>query len=73
MIDNAWYDIGMTMLGLFVVLFVYTFPSCVAYMREHPNTFKIMVVNVLFGFLVIPWIILLAYAAYPIKKEQSSE
>lgn len=71
--ESVWYDVGITMLGLMLILFIYTLPSFIAYVKEHPNTFKITVTNVLFGFLVIPWIVLLAYAAYPVKKEQPNE
>lgn len=73
MIDNVWYDIGITMLGLTLILFVYTLPSCIAYMRDHRNLIKIATVNVLFGFLIIPWIIMLLYASFSQTKGATSE
>lgn len=71
--DSIWFDVWITFVGLTLFLFVYTFPSFVAYMRDHKNLVNIMVVNVLFGFLVLPWIIMLVYATMSAaNKEQAN-
>ena len=73
MFDSIWFDVGLTMMGLTVFLFIYTFPTFIAYMRDHRNLIKIMVVNVLFGFLIVPWIVMLLYASFSQSKGATSE
>ena len=73
MFDSIWFDVGLTMMGLTVFLFIYTFPTFIAYMRDHRNLIKIMVVNVLFGFLIVPWIVMLLYASFSQPEGYTSE
>lgn len=73
MMDSIWVDVGMTMAGLSLFLFIYTFPSFVAYMRYHKHLGRIMFVNVIFGFLVLPWFATLLWAALTNPKEQMNE
>lgn len=67
---DAVYDIGITMLGLSLVLFVYTLPAFVAYMRHHKHFGRILALNVFTGVLVLPWFATLAWAALTSSKEQ---
>lgn len=71
--DSIWFDVWITFIGLMGFLFVYTLPSFIAYMRDHKNMTNIMVVNILFGFLIIPWIIVLLYATFSQTKGAASE
>ena len=71
--QNIWLDVGLTMVGLTVLLFIYTFPTFIAYMRGHKNWIKIMTVNVLVGFLIVPWIVMLLYASFSQPKGATSE
>ena len=61
--DSVIFDLGITMLGLTVVLFVYTLPSFIAYMRHHHHFGRILAINVLTGVLILPWIGALVWAS----------
>lgn len=68
--QSVVYDVGLTMMGLTVFLLVYTLPTFVAYVRYHKHVGKILFVNVLLGFLVLPWFATLIWAAFTNPKEQ---
>jgi hypothetical protein len=55
-----------TVLGLLLLLLIaaciYLIPTIVAFKREHPNRFLILILNVLVGSTVIGWIIALVWA-----------
>lgn len=68
--QSVVYDVGLTMLGMTVFLLIYTLPAFVAYVRDHKHFIRILTVNVLFGFLVLPWLVMLAYASLTHPTEQ---
>jgi hypothetical protein len=49
-------------IGFFIVGIIYIMPSIVAFRRNHPNRWIILVINVAFGGTVIGWGIALAWA-----------
>ena len=55
---------NIALLLLLIVLFawVHFIPTLVAAHREHYNTHTIFVVNLLFGWTIIGWLVLLAWA-----------
>lgn len=68
--QSVVHDIGLTVLGLTVFLLIYTLPAFVAYVRDHQHFGRILTINVLLGFLVLPWLATLGYAALSNKKVQ---
>lgn len=62
MMDNVWYDMGVTMFGMFVFLLAYALPSFIAYVRDHKRFKLILLVNILFGFFILPWVWTLLWA-----------
>lgn len=46
----------------FVVLAVYLLPALIASGRKHRNANSIFIVNAFLGWLVIPWVLTLAWA-----------
>lgn len=43
-------------------VFIYFAPSLVASQRKHPNKTSILIVNLFLGWLLVPWVICLAWA-----------
>jgi len=56
-----------------VVLAALMFPTGVAFHKHHPHLIWIAIVNLLFGGLIIGWIIALAWALYTPKPEHEVE
>lgn len=55
-----------TALLVLVVLGLYWLPSILVYRRRHPDLFTVVVVNALFGWTIIGWIVALARALRPV-------
>ena len=47
-----------------LLLVIYNIPSIFAVIRRHPDALKIMIVNILFGWTIIGWIIALAWSGW---------
>jgi len=55
-------------LGFIIVASLYLLPSIVAYRRKHPQQNAIFLVNVLFGWSIIGWIIPMIWAVTAPKR-----
>lgn len=53
----------LVLLAVGSLLYVYLLPGVVAQKRQHPRRREIYIVSALAGWLVLPWIAALAYAA----------
>lgn len=49
-------------LGIISVFFIYMAPTCIALLRGHHNVASICVVNFFLGWLIIGWVVALAWA-----------
>ena len=58
-----------TIILLFSCVFCYFIPSYIARKNRHMHTPEIVLINLFFGWLVLPWIAALAWAVLPQKKE----
>jgi hypothetical protein len=59
----GWIAIGTLFLLAFIIgLVLYFLPTLVAAKREHPNGLAIFVVNLFLGWLLVGWVVALAWA-----------
>ena len=54
-------------------VFVYFAPAIVASQRQHPSKTSILVVNLFLGWLLIPWVVCLAWALGNIEQVAPAE
>jgi Na+/melibiose symporter-like transporter len=62
----SYFPPGLLMLALSVV--IYLMPSIVAYDRKHQDHRKIFMVNVLFGWTIIGWLVALFCACTVVRR-----
>ena len=62
MMDTVGFQLFLLVLGLSVCVFVYFIPFGIAYSRRHKNTRLIFLLNFMFGWTGLGWIVLLAWS-----------
>lgn len=62
----------LAILFLLSCLFCYFLPSYIARKNSHEHTPEILMTNLLFGWLILPWIAALAWAVLPQKQSKIS-
>ena len=50
-----------------IVLALYLIPVLVAYNRQHPNAWAILILNLLLGWTVLGWIVSLVWASTAVR------
>ena len=50
-----------------IVLALYLIPALVAYNRQHPNAWAILILNLLLGWTVLGWIVSLVWACTAVR------
>jgi hypothetical protein len=60
--ESQAFELLILGIGFLVFVLVYTLPSIVAFRRNHPNRWLILVINLAFGGTIIGWGIALAWA-----------
>jgi len=63
-------DNTTTVIVLMLILLIYLLPTLIAYSREHPRRVEIVVVNIIFGWTLIGWIVVFLWAALAPVEEQ---
>lgn len=63
----------LTFIGLAIAGLIYIAPSIVAFRRNHPNRWIILVINMAFGGTVIGWGVALVWALRAIHRPGSTE
>jgi hypothetical protein len=63
--DDTGFVIFMV-IALLIAGFIYILPTIVAFRRDHPNRWIILVINVAFGGTILGWGIALAWALRPL-------
>jgi len=58
-----------TILMLMAIALIYMLPTIVAYGREHPRRQDVAVVNILFGWTLIGWILVFLWASLATVEE----
>lgn len=59
----------LVMIVVLSCIFCYLIPSYIARKNGHKYTPQILIINLFFGWLVLPWIAALVWAALPHKKD----
>jgi hypothetical protein len=62
LMDNFAFQVFLGILAIWVALCFYFFPSGIAYARRHKYTKTIFLLNLLFGWTGLGWIILLVWS-----------
>ena len=53
----------MSVILLALIVFLYLLPSLIGFARDHPSRRAITVLNVLFGWTLIGWVVLFLWAS----------
>ncbi len=62
MMDTVAFEVFLVILVLCVVLYLYFIPFVIAYARRHKYTKTVFLLNLLFGWTGLGWIILLVWS-----------
>lgn len=60
---------GIGIVALFLLIAWYFIPSLIAWEKAKAGKVSILIVNIFLGWTVIGWIVALAWAVYPDKKQ----
>ena len=66
-------DSTTTVLMLIAVVFIYMLPTLIAFGREHRRRMDVTVVNILFGWTLIGWLLAIVWALRNPTERQASE
>jgi hypothetical protein len=65
------FDSTTTVILLLLILLLYMLPTLIAFGREHPSRFLVVVLNIALGWTLIGWIVLFLWAALtPVESDQ---
>ena len=59
--------IGISLIGL-IIIYIYLWPARIAFKKNNPFKVIILLVNIVFAWTFVVWIILLIYVYFPNKK-----
>jgi hypothetical protein len=62
MMDTVFFQVVLGILVLCAILFLYFIPFAIAYSRRHKYTKTVFLLNLLFGWTGLGWIILLVWS-----------
>lgn len=57
------FDSTTTVIMLAIVVFLYMLPTLIAFAREHRRRVDVAVLNILFGWTLIGWVLVFLWAA----------
>lgn len=70
LLADAFDDTISGLVGLAVILGLYFAPTVVAFVREVPNKWSVVVINTLLGWTLIGWVVALAMAARSVPRPE---
>ena len=62
MMDTVVFDVILGTLALCAAIYLYFIPFAIAYSRRHKNTKTVFLLNLLFGWTGLGWIVLLVWS-----------
>jgi hypothetical protein len=57
------FDSTVTVILLAIIVLIYLLPTLVAFSREHPQRGWILILNLIFGWTLLGWILIFLWAA----------
>jgi hypothetical protein len=57
------FDSTVTVILLAIIVLIYLLPTLVAFSREHPQRGLILILNLIFGWTLLGWILIFLWAA----------
>ena len=57
------FDSTVTVILLAIIVLIYLLPTLIAFSREHPQRGLIVILNLIFGWTLLGWILIFLWAA----------
>jgi hypothetical protein len=57
------FDSTVTVILLAIIVLIYMLPTLIAFGREHPHRGFILILNLIFGWTLLGWILIFLWAA----------
>ena len=57
------FDSTVTVILLAIIVLIYMLPTLIAFGRDHPRRGLILILNVIFGWTLLGWILIFLWAA----------
>ena len=57
------FDSTVTVILLAIIVLIYLLPTLIAFGREHPQRGLILILNLIFGWTLLGWILIFLWAA----------